>query len=172
MLGNGVTLPGGLFLRPVREGDAAFLATLYHGTRDDLRLLANRDLTESLIEQQQQAQQQGYGEAFPDAMHFIIGLHQDAIGRLIVDFSRGTVHVVNIALIPTARGQGYGGAVIRAMQMAAEKIHAPVTLSVHHGNDAAWQLYRQLGFAVQEHYESHALLCWAPPALMRAGARP
>lgn len=165
MLGNGVTLPGGLFLRPTRDSDAAFLASLYHSTRDDLRLLGNRDLTEALIDMQYQAQANGYGEAFPDALHFIIGLQQDAIGRLIIDFSRGTVHIVNIALIAAARGKGYAGTIIQAMQMAAEKIHTAVTLSVHHDNPAAMHLYRQLGFLPVEQHESHSLLRWQPLAL-------
>src|SRR5690554_120328 len=66
MLGNGVSLPNGLSLRATRASDAAFLATLYHSTRDDLQLIDDRDLSETLIEMQQQAQTDGYGESWLD----------------------------------------------------------------------------------------------------------
>jgi|SRR5690554_1090192 len=162
MLGNGVTLPNGLSLRATRASDAAFLATLYHSTRDDLQLIDDRDLSETLIEMQQQAQTDGYGESWPEALHFIVGLQQSSIGRLIVDFSRGTVHIVDISLIPEARGQGYGATLVNAMQMAAEKIAAPVTLSVHQQNVAAQHMYQRLGFAPAEYFDSHILLRWQP----------
>lgn len=172
MLGNGVTLPNGLFLRPTRTSDAAFLAALYHSTRDDLQLIADRDLSETLIEMQQQAQTEGYGESWPDALHFIVGLQQDPIGRLIVDFSRGTVHIVDISLIPQARGYGHGATLINAMQMAAEKVGAPVTLSVHQQNIAVQRMYQRLGFTPAQYSDSHILLSWQPAALQKlAGAQ-
>ncbi|MBU59695.1 MAG: GNAT family N-acetyltransferase [Alcanivorax sp.] len=170
MLTGSFDLPGGLTLRPARTSDAAFLRELYAATRGDLSLLPDAELAASLIDLQFNAQTEGYGRDFPDAMHFIIGLHQDRIGRLILDFSAGRVHVVDLSLIPAARGQGHGASLLRAMQRTAERVAAPVMLAVDRDNPGARDLYARLGFRSEgARGDFHEALVWWPPALCQAG---
>ncbi|GAA5128310.1 GNAT family N-acetyltransferase [Alloalcanivorax gelatiniphagus] len=170
MLTGTFDLPGGLTLRPARSSDTVFLRELYAATRVDLSLLPDAELAASLIDLQFNAQTESYGRDFPDAMHFIIGLHRDRIGRLILDFSAGRVHVVDLSLIAAARGQGHGASVLRAMQRTAERVAAPVMLAVDRGNPGARNLYARLGFHSEgARGDFHEALVWWPPALCEPG---
>ena len=100
VLTRSIDLPGGLTLRAARTFDTVFLGELYASTRADLRSLADPDLSHTLIELQFRAQTEATVAITLTLCHFIVGLHQDRIGRLILDFSAGRVHVVDISLIP------------------------------------------------------------------------
>ena len=158
-----IPLPAGLHLRPQRDSDALFLAQLYNSRREDLRLaIADRDFIEELIEMQFRAQREGYGQQFPNALYFIVESHHESIGRAAVDFGQNEVRVIDIALIPAARNKGHGTSVIRALQMAANKARAPLTLTVMLDNPRAVELYAKLGFRVEQQTLTHALLAWYP----------
>lgn len=157
----------GLHIRPARGSDQPFLEQLYRETREDLRLLdAETDFIESLIEMQMHAQTAGYGTAYPDALYYIVEKHGERIGRVTVDFGANEIHVLDLALIRPARNLGYGAAVLNAVQLAAAKVMAPVSLSVDHHNLRAKQFYFRLGFrceAVQGPAERWAWYPSPPP---------
>jgi ribosomal protein S18 acetylase RimI-like enzyme len=163
MLPSGAQLPDNLSLRPARDEDGGFLESLYRSTRDDLRMTdLEADAVEHLIGMQYQAQTQGYGEQFPDAWHFVIERLGDRIGRVVLDFGPNEVRVVDIAFVPQARGRGFGTHILKALQMAATQVRAPLTLSVNPLNLSAKRLYLQLGFRVQETAPTVELLVWYP----------
>lgn len=164
MLSGNALSQKGLSFRPMRPTDHGFIESLYHSTRDDLKQLldAESEFIEDLIDMQFQAQHQGYGDMFPNAMHFIIEKLNERIGRAVVDFGSNEIRLVDIALIPQARNQGYGSAVLRAIQMAAAQARAPVTLTVAANATAAQHFYHQLGFQAAEATPTHQLLVWYP----------
>ncbi len=165
MLTGSINFQSGLSLRPMGAADAAFNETLYRSTRDDLRLLdAEEDFIEALIDSQRQAQTQGYGDMFPNAMYFVAEHHNERIGRVVLDFGQNEIRVVDIALIPAARGKGYGSQVLQAVQMVAGKVMAPVALSVRFDHLRAKQLYGRLGFVVEEAQIPYERMVWYPPA--------
>lgn len=166
MLTDGMSLPGGLSMRPMRESDNAFFETLYRSTRDDLRLLdAEEDFIEEFIGFQRRAQVEGYGGQYPNAMYFVAEHHGDRIGRIVLDFGQEEVRVVDIALIPAARGKGFGGQILQVVQLIAGKLKASVSLSVRFDNLAAKQLYLGLGFVVEEAGVPFERMVWRPPAI-------
>lgn len=165
MQGLGAQISDRLALRPQGERDRTFLAQLYHSTRDDLRLLDDRDLTESLIEMQHRAQGEGYGDTFPDALYWIIEEQRQPIGRLVVDFSGGEVHIVDLAFIPEARGLGHGKAAIQALQQVAQRMAVPLSLSVHPMNATAKRLYHGLGFRLRRQATVFEEIVWLPPSV-------
>lgn len=161
---SGFNLPGNLALRPARDEDAGFFASLYRSTRDDLRLIdAEKDAVEHLIDTQYQAQTEGYAEKFPNAWYFVVERLGECIGRVILDFGSNEVRVVDIAFVPAARDHGFGAEILKGMQMAAAQVRAPLTLSVNLTNVAAKRLYLQLGFQVLETGPTVELLAWYPP---------
>lgn len=163
MLSGSIKLPAGLGLRPMRSTDSAFMESLYKSTRDDLRMLdAEEDFIEEFIDLQRRAQTQGYGDMFPNAMYFVVEYHGEPIGRVVLDFGQNEIRVMDIALIPAARGKGYGGHVLQAVQMVAGKAMAPVSLTVRFDHLRAKQLYARLGFAVEEAQIPYERMVWYP----------
>lgn len=163
-------LPGNLRIRPARPEDSGFIEGLYRSTRQDLRLIdAEADFIEELIGMQHNAQTVGYGEQFPNAMYFVIERHEERIGRLVVDFGSNEVHVVDIALIPEARGQGYGTQILRVLQQAAAQTRAPLVLLVSRLNPQAKQTYLSLGFRVEQSDAMNERMAWYPTIELMRG---
>lgn len=123
---------------------------------------AERGFVEELIELQFLAQRDGYGRQFPNAFYFIVEYRNEPVGRAAVDFGQNEVRLMDIAFMPAARNRGYGESVIRALQIAAKKVAAPLTLSVLTSNHGAFRLYENLGFRVEERSQTHALMAWYP----------
>lgn len=156
-------LARGISLRPATSSDKYFINTLYRSTRDDLRLIdGDEDFVETLIEQQCYAQTLGYENMFPHAFYFIVEKQQQSIGRVTLDFSNDTVHLIDIAFIPEARNKGYGESVLRALQLAAAKSCSSLILSVHQANWTAKKLYKKLGFNIDGSYPPYERMVWFP----------
>jgi ribosomal protein S18 acetylase RimI-like enzyme len=157
-----------LALRPVRDDDAAFLAALYRSTRSDLRMIeGHEEMVEGLIALQQRTQAAAYGAMYPNAMYFLVERQGDRIGRMVVDFNPDEVHVVDISLIPEARGQGHGAQLLRMAQHAAAEAGTCLSLAVRPENPRARQLYLSLGFASQGLDPMHMTerMVWCPAEL-------
>ncbi len=156
-------LPDNLGVRPAMAADKPFLETLYHSSRDDLRLAnAENDFIESLIEQQFQAQQAGYGDSFPNAMYFIVEKQGERIGKVTIDFGSNEIRLIDFALIKAAQGKGLGRSVIQILQHAAEQSRAPLVLSVLSTNIPAKKLYYTLGFQLHHSDMMYDLMVWYP----------
>jgi GNAT superfamily N-acetyltransferase len=150
--------------RPPTPADAPFLARLYASTRQDLLGTGRADptLAASLISMQQRLQAADYRERYPDAIYLILHVLGAPVARIVVDHGALAVRLVDIALLPPARGRGTGSAVLRALQQWAAAHGLPLTLSVHRNNPQARRLYLGLGFAI-EHAGEHAdALRWQP----------
>ena len=145
--------------------DAPFLARLYASTRQDLLGTGRADptLAASIMSMQQRLQMADYRERFPDAIYLILEDAGEAVARIVLDHGPRAVRLVDIALLPQARGRGTGSAVLRALQQWAADHHLPLTLSVHRSNPQARRLYLRLGFGI-ERAEAHADALRWPPA--------
>jgi len=160
---QGLTLPAGLHVRPSTTSDQTFLNTLYKSTRADLNWVDGEDdFIEYLKESQQDAQLISYEDQFPNAMFFIIEYHQERAGRIILDFDANEIRVVDISLIPQARGKGLGTAVMRSFVHCAEQTKIPLKLCVLTGNLAAKHVYSKLGFIVEEQLPPRDFMAYYP----------
>lgn len=148
---NGLNLPAGLHIRPSAPSDKPFMEQLYKSTREDLDFIADQsgDFIEFVKEQQQEAQIEGYGDQFPNAMYFVIEYHHEKVGRAVLDFGMNEIRVVDLAFIKEARGKGLGEGVMASFVSISEKVKAPLVLSVLSSNVAAKMLYAKLGFVVE-----------------------
>lgn len=162
---NRFNLPDGLSLRLAQSSDNAFLESLYHSTRDDLRLIdAEDDFIEDLITKQHNIQTQGNATHYPNAYHFVVEKLGDRIGRVIVDFGHNEIKILGIAFITVARGKGYGSGVLQGLQQAAAKTGAPLVLEAMHNHPKVKLLYTKLGFVVEQTNAIADRMVWYPSA--------
>jgi RimJ/RimL family protein N-acetyltransferase len=89
----------------------------------------------------------GYPAQLPGALALVIAGHGKPIGRPPLLRDSPDWHIIDITLLPPARGLGVGTDVIRALaQTAREQGAHRLTLTVLAGNLAARRLYGRLGF--------------------------
>ncbi|GLX80158.1 hypothetical protein tinsulaeT_34980 [Thalassotalea insulae] len=164
-MNNKIQLPDGLGIRLANTSDNAFIEQLFNSTRQFLDLAdAETDYLNMVKSHQLQLQTESYGQQSPDAMTFIIDKQGTSIGRMVLDFGKNIVHIIDIALIVDARGKGYGKSIIQAVQHIALKQSLPLGLTVDVRNLKARQLYASLGFQLAEAHDIYQFLLWYPTA--------
>ncbi|POZ59953.1 GNAT family N-acetyltransferase [Chromobacterium alticapitis] len=155
----------GLSLRPARSCDEPCIVRIYRSARPDLLWIdGEADLIEAVQRQQYQVLQIGAGKQYPNAMHFMVEKSGSTVGVVMVDFGHNEVRVIFLAMLPEARGQGYGKVVLQALQQAAQQVRCPLAAVVWHSNGEARKLYQSLGFVQEEAGSMADKLIWYPEA--------
>jgi ribosomal protein S18 acetylase RimI-like enzyme len=148
-------------LRTATPDDDSFLLELYRSTREDLTQLGwPEEARQQLCELQWLAQRAGYATTHPEAMDQLVEVDHRPVGRILVDAGTGDRYVVDLALLPTHRGQGLGRALLEEVQLEAARDGVGVRLSVEDGNPAR-SLYERLGFVAISSHGLHTELRWA-----------
>lgn len=156
-----IVLPFGLGLRVLQRQDDAFAEMLFASTRDFLYSMpVPKSQIDFLIKQQLQMQQASYAVAYPMAESFIIELFGKPLGKIIINNTPASLHIIDIALMSDGRGKGFGSALLRALKKVAEQEVRPVRLAVDQQNSRAKKLYLALGFTLIESSGTHDTLLW------------
>ena len=150
-------------LRPVTEADRAFLLRVYASTRDEeLRAVPwAPEAKEAFVAQQFLAQHEHYRATYPGASWDVIEVEGRPAGRLYVARWPGEIRVIDIALLPEARGRGVGTALLGDLLGEAAATGRKVSIHVELGNPAR-RLYERLGFRVAAGRGVHELMQWHP----------
>lgn len=151
-------------LRPVRDGDAAFLADLVADARPDLALLPDA-VRGQVVALQRAAQEAGWRAAARAPDFAVVEVDGEPVGRLYLDRRGDELRVVDIAVHTRFRGAGLGAALLRRVQAEAAASGIPVRLHVARDNPAQ-RLYARLGFTVEGSDAVRLGLIW------RAGSEP
>jgi GNAT superfamily N-acetyltransferase len=159
-------IPPAITLRPKTEGDREFLCALYASTRTDE--LAQVDWPEAskqaFLRSQFEAQSAHYEIHYAAAQFDIVERDGVPIGRLYV--YRGDpqdVRIVEIALIPAARGTGIGTQLLTAVMAEAARSGKTASIHVERFNPAL-RLYQRLGFAHVGEHGVYFLMRWSGDA--------
>lgn len=156
-----ISLPFGLVLRVLKPQDSEFTEALFASTRDYLYSIpVPKSQVDFLIKQQFQMQQASFASSFPRAETFIIELYGKPIGKIIINNTAASFHIVDIALIKDERSKGFGSAILRAFKKKSEQHLLPLRLAVDQQNVRAKKLYLELGFVVSESSATHDTLLW------------
>lgn len=160
-----LTLPAGLQLRTIDDADLPFLERVYASTRTEE--LAQTDWDEAQIAAflrfQFNAQHQHYTTHYHDAQFCVIEQAGNPVGRLYLHWRRDELRIVDIALLPDARGHGWGSDLLEALMQRASAEGKSVSIHVEQMNPAM-RLYQRLGFQrIGEHGVYH-LMQWRPDA--------
>ena len=137
----------GIGLRPVSDGDRAFLVALYGSVREpELAHLPWDDTTKrAFVEQQFTAQDEHYRANYPGATLDVIEVDGERAGRLYVHRGPSDIRIMDIALAPAFRGRGIGTTLLRGLMDEAEESGRKLSIHVEMNNPAR-ALYERLGF--------------------------
>jgi hypothetical protein len=95
-------------------------------------------------------------------MTFIIEYYDEKVGRIILDFGPNEILVVDISLIPKARGKLLGSGVVKSFTYCADQIKEPLKLCVLNDNMHAKHVYAKLGFVLDEQIPPRDYLVYYP----------
>ncbi|MGH9459370.1 MAG: GNAT family N-acetyltransferase [Thermoanaerobaculia bacterium] len=150
-------------LRPATDADYAFLRRLYASTREEeLRRFPFDDAQkETFLDQQFAAQYAHYGAHYPTCERNIVELDGRPAGRLWIDEWDDQIRLVDVALVPEARGSGIGTMLLRDVLGRGARARKPVTIHVEVYNPAL-RLYERLGFRPVDTNGVYLLMQWTP----------
>jgi ribosomal protein S18 acetylase RimI-like enzyme len=154
----------GITCRPATEGDIPVLAETYFSVRREEVAQTGWPLEaqQQFLQHQFDAQHRHYRGHYPTAEWLVIERAGVPIGRLYLDEWEKELRLVDIALLPDARGAGIGGALLADLIEAAAAKGKRVSIHVER-NNPAMNLYRRLGFAKIDEHGIYDLMEWAPP---------
>lgn len=156
-----ISLPFGLRLHELEDNDKEFVKALFFSTRDYLyQIPLAKAQVDLLIEQQFVLQQASYQNDFPGAQTYIIYLVDEPVGKLIVNDTPNSLHIIDLALTTAMRGKGYCSALLRSLKFLADQSGRPVRLAVDQQNTRAKKFYLDLGFSSAGFSQTHELLLW------------
>jgi RimJ/RimL family protein N-acetyltransferase len=148
-------------LRPVQEQDEALLLELYSSTRaDELALVSwNAAQRQAFLKMQFSAQQKHYRTYFPTARHEIIEAEGQPVGRLYVDRRATEIRILDITMLPQARGRGIGTQIL--MDLMKEADHGTKTCSIYlESFNRSLGLFQRLGFVKTAESGASWLMEW------------
>jgi ribosomal protein S18 acetylase RimI-like enzyme len=110
------------------------------------------------------AQTNHYHEHYPNAENSVIRIAGLPAGRLILNRSDSSLLIIDIALLPQFRNQGFGTAMLRDIMQSAQLHGLPVLLRVEFFNPVI-RLYSRLGFVkTREVNAVYHEMIWPPEA--------
>ena len=148
-------------LRPEAAEDDDFLRALYASTRAHEMALTNwTDAEQELfLNSQFDLQRQHYRAHYPGATFDVILLDAVPVGRIYVFRTYGEIRLIDVALLPDARGRGIGTQLVERLLAEAGGHNAAVTLNVEPFNPAR-RLYERFGFRVLEEDQTNLFMEW------------
>ena len=153
-------------LRSETNADVPFLRKLFGTTRIDVTFSSLPDQQkQQFIEMQFVAQRQHYRKTYQNAQFLIIESGEKRIGRLYLSRMESEIRIMDITLMPEARGNGIGSKLIRDVQDEARASGLAVTLHAEKmGQMSAY--YERFGFEVVEEKEAHFFMKWNPKSVL------
>lgn len=156
----------GVSCRPAEDADLPLLAETYASTRREEVAATGwpQEIQAAFLAQQFEAQHQHYRTHYTGAEWLVIERNGEPVGRLYLDEWERELRLVDIALLPPARGSGIGTALLEDLMAAAAAKGKRLSIHVEQTNPAM-QLYRRLGFEKADEHGIYHLMEWTPPGL-------
>ena len=153
----------GFALRPETDDDIPFLMRLYASTREQelAPVPWSVEQKQAFLASQFQAQRYHYRTHIAGCSFDVLECRGGPAGRLYLEPRLKQLYIVDVTLLPEWRGQGFGTAMIEALQAAARAEGKGVGIMVEKHN-AALRLYRRLGFADISDHGVYLEMEWLP----------
>lgn len=153
----------GISFRPITDDDLPFLFAVYASTRAEELAVTGwpEEMKQQFLAQQFDAQHRHYQRHYPDAEWLVIERRGEPVGRLYVEEWESQMRIIDISLLPAARGGGAGSAILGDLMRDAAAKSKRVSIQVERTNPAM-RLYHRLGFVTLEEQEVYHRLEWEP----------
>ncbi len=134
-------------VRSATEADQNFLCSLYACTREQEEPLCHwpKDHRAKFLRMQFEAQDAHYRKYYQNKQHWIICVGKHDAGRILLDWQKNDLRIVDISLLPRFRGKGLGSSILRHFIAKADETGIQTSLHALHGSPAL-RLYQKLGF--------------------------
>lgn len=148
-------------LHPVQEGDEALLLKIYACSRADEMALVPWDAAQkqAFLQMQFAAQQKHYRAYFPNASHDLILVDSEPVGRIYVDRRETEIRILDLTLLPEARGRGIGTPILQDLMKEASETKVPLTIYVESFNRSLG-LFQRLSFVKTDESGASWLMEW------------
>lgn len=158
-----LTSRGSVRLRPATDDDREFLVGLYGSVRaQELAMVTwEQGQQEAFVRMQFDAQDAEYHRMNPNGTFDVIELQGRPVGRLYVDRRPDEIRIVDISLLPQARGAGIGGGLLAELMDEAAASGRTLTIHVEIANRAE-SLYTRLGFVEVARRGPYRRMEWTP----------
>lgn len=158
-----LTSYGSVQLRPATDDDREFLVGLYGSVRaQELAMVTwEQGQQEAFVRMQFDAQDAEYHRMNPNGTFDVIELQGRPVGRLYVDRRPDEIRIVDISLLPQARGAGIGGGLLAELMDEAAASGRTLTIHVEIANRAE-SLYTRLGFVEVARRGPYRRMEWTP----------
>ena len=123
-------------------------------------LEAPRELKESLVRMQFNAQTASYRGMYPDALFAVIEHDGQAIGRMVIHEADGVADLVDMALLPAVRGRGVGSAFLAALTEWLGARCTTIQCKVLSGNFASFRMLEKAGYMPDGGTPPHVTMVW------------
>ena len=147
------------------ERDLPFVAAVYASTREEELAPTGWPVEQkcAFLAHQHAAQHSHYQRHYPGAEWLVIEERGEPVGRLYLVEWETEFRIIDISLLPAARGRGLGGAILSDLLSAARAAGKTVSIHVERNNPAG-RLYERLGFRQAEDKGVYLLMEWTPGA--------
>lgn len=158
-----LTSRGSVHLRPATDDDREFLMGLYGSVRaEELAMVSwEKGQQEAFVQMQFDAQDAEYHRNNPNGSFDVIELQGRPVGRLYVDRRPTEIRIIDISLVPQARGAGIGSDLLAELMQEATSSGRMLTIHVEIGNRAG-TLYTRLGFVEVARRGPYRRMQWSP----------
>jgi len=162
----------GVVLRVMDDADLPFAAAVYASTRQEEVSQAGwpQPMIDAFLAQQHAAQHAHYTAHYPGIQRYAIQRASADIGRLYLWEGASDLRIVDIALLPDARGGGIGAALLADVIAYARKRGLRTSIHVEQQNPAR-RLYLRMGFVFEKTANDvyDRLVCHPEPRAATAG---
>jgi ribosomal protein S18 acetylase RimI-like enzyme len=158
-----------LTLRPITDDDLPFLLEVYAAARTDelAQVPWSEAEKQAFLTSQFNAQHHHYQTYYKTASFNVVEQNDQPIGRFYVDRWPNEIRIVDIALLPAFRNQGFGSQLLSQILAEGQTTHKTVSIHVEKYNPA-YHLYSRLGFQKIGETGVYDLLAWQPEGIEKA----
>lgn len=153
------------WLRPACAEDEGVLFDVFSSTwQHAVATMPDPAIRRHFLRIQYTSQEGRFASRYPALERYVVVADAEPVGRLYLQWTDDTLHIVDVALLPPYRHQGLGTRLTTELMEQAAARGCRVALRVDRAEPGIARLYTRTGFRIvsADHFDAH--LEWDPAA--------